>query len=75
VLGRIKFYFALLEVFGKEYILVLRGRFQLHKKHGKRELGAILFDIPYVGCRVSQFLYFCFDICRMDGIVFLSTTL
>jgi hypothetical protein len=37
----IKFYFALLEVFDKEYVLVVRGRFQLHKKHGKMELCAI----------------------------------
>jgi hypothetical protein len=36
---------------------LLGGRSQLHKlKHGKRELGAILFDIPYVGYRVYQFL-------------------
>jgi hypothetical protein len=33
VLGSIKFDFALLEVFDKEYVLVVRGRFQLHKKH------------------------------------------
>jgi hypothetical protein len=69
VLGRLKFDFALLEEFDQEYILVVRGRFQLHKKHGKRELGAILFDILYFGYRVSQFLYFCFDICRIDGVV------
>jgi hypothetical protein len=29
--GRFKFDFALLEVFDNEYILVVRGRFQLHK--------------------------------------------
>jgi hypothetical protein len=69
VLGRFKFDFAQLEVFDKVYILVVRGRFQLHRKHGKRELGAILFHIPYVGYRVSQFLYFCFDICRIDGVL------
>jgi hypothetical protein len=32
VLGRFKFDFALLEVSDKEYVLVVRGRFQLHKK-------------------------------------------
>jgi hypothetical protein len=48
VLGRFKLDIALLEVFDKEYILVVLGRFQLQKKHRKRELGAILFDIPYV---------------------------
>jgi hypothetical protein len=31
--------------------------------------GAILFDIPDVGYRVSQVLYFCFDICSIDGVV------
>jgi hypothetical protein len=43
VLGRFKFDFALLEVFDKEYVFVVRGRFQLHKNHGKRELSAIFF--------------------------------
>jgi hypothetical protein len=47
VLGWFKFDFALLEVFDKEYVLVVRGRFQLHKKHGKRELGVTLFDLPW----------------------------
>jgi hypothetical protein len=69
VLGRFKFDFALLEVFDKKYVLVVRGRFQLHKNHGKRVLSAILFDIPDVGYRVSQVLYFCFDIDRTDGVV------
>jgi hypothetical protein len=63
-----KFDFALLKVFDKEYVLVVRGRFQLHKKHGKRKLGAI-FYILYVGYRVSKILYFCFDICRIDGVL------
>jgi hypothetical protein len=35
VFGMFKFDFALLEEFDQEYILVIRGRFQLHKKHGK----------------------------------------
>jgi hypothetical protein len=69
VIERFKFDFALLELFDKEYILVVRGRFQLHKKHRKRELGVILFDIPYDSYHVSEFLYFCFDICRIDGVV------
>jgi hypothetical protein len=69
VLGWFKFDFALLEVFDKEYVLLVRGRFQLHKKHGKRELGAILFDIPDVSYHVSQIFYFCFDIGRIDGVV------
>jgi hypothetical protein len=56
VIGRYKFDFALLEVFDEVYIPVVWGRFQLHKKHGKWELGAILFDVPYFGYRVSQFL-------------------
>jgi hypothetical protein len=69
VLGRFKFDFSLLEVFDKEYVLVVRGTFQPHKKHGKRELGAILFDIQDVGYRASQVLYFCFDIGRINGVV------
>jgi hypothetical protein len=68
VLGKFIFDFALLEVFNKEYVVV-RGRFQLHKKHGKRELGAILFDIPDVGYHMSQILYFYFDVGRIDGVV------
>jgi hypothetical protein len=69
VLGWFKFYFVLLEVFDKEYVLVVRGRFKLHKKHGERELGATLFHIPDVGYRVSQIFYYCFDIGRVDGVV------
>jgi hypothetical protein len=53
MLGKFKFVFALLELFDKEYALVVRGRFQLHNKHGKRVFFAILFDIPDVCCRVS----------------------
>jgi hypothetical protein len=34
VLGRFKFDFDLLEVFNKEYVLVVRSRFQHHKKLG-----------------------------------------
>jgi hypothetical protein len=56
VLGRFKFDYALPEVFNKEYVLVVWGRFQLHKTHGKRELGVIVFDIPDVGYHLSQFL-------------------
>jgi hypothetical protein len=56
--------------------LLIGAGFNSTKKHGKRELGAILFDIPDVGYRVSQILYFCFDIGRIDGeCMFLSTTL
>jgi hypothetical protein len=43
--------------------------FNSTKKHGKKELGAILFDIIDVGYRVSQVHYLCFDIGRIDGVV------
>jgi hypothetical protein len=33
--GRFEFYFALLYIFYIEYVLVIRGRFQFYKKHGK----------------------------------------
>jgi hypothetical protein len=69
VLEGFEFDFALLEVFDKKYVLVVWGRFQLQKKHGNRELGAILFDIPDVGYRVLQIFYFCFDIGRIDEVV------
>jgi hypothetical protein len=38
--------------------LLFGAGFNSKKKPGKRELGAILFDIPDVGYRVSQILYF-----------------
>jgi hypothetical protein len=70
MLGWFKFYFALLEVFETEHIRIVRGRIQLYKKHGKMELGAILYHIPDVGYRENQILYFCFDTGRIDGVVY-----
>jgi hypothetical protein len=54
VLRRYKFYFTLLKVFDKEDVLVGRGRLQVHKKHGKGELGAILLNVPNVGDHVAE---------------------
>jgi hypothetical protein len=67
VLRRYKFYFTLLKVFDKEDVLVGRGKLQVLIKHGKRELGAILLNVPNVGDRVAEVLNFRFNVGGMDG--------
>jgi hypothetical protein len=46
VFGWFEFYFALLYVFYIEYVLVIWGRLQFYKKHGKWLLSSVLFNIP-----------------------------
>jgi hypothetical protein len=42
---------------------------EVPQKHGKKELGTVLLDVPNVDYLVSQFLYFSFDIGRANGIL------
>jgi hypothetical protein len=52
VFGRFEFYFALLYIFYIEYVLDIRGRLKLYKKHGKWKLSSVLFNIPDICHRV-----------------------
>jgi hypothetical protein len=53
VFGRFEFYFALLYVFYIEYVLVIRGRLQFYKKHGRWLLSSVLFNVPDICDRVQ----------------------
>jgi hypothetical protein len=50
--GQIEFYFALLYIFYIEYVLVIGGRLQFYKKHGKSFLSSVLFNVPDICDRV-----------------------
>jgi hypothetical protein len=66
---RFKLYFTLLEVFDEVDVLVVWGWLQVHKKHGERELGAKLLNIPNAGDRVAEVLNFCFNVGWIYGVV------
>jgi hypothetical protein len=63
VLGRFKFDFALLEVFDQEYSLVVRDRFQLHKKTWKEGAWCdiVSFSICWLPCVPVSLLLFLYQ--------------
>jgi hypothetical protein len=64
--GRFKCDFALLQVFDLKYVLIVWGRFEIHKKHRQQELSLVLPDVVDIADCIAEVLDFVFDFLWVD---------